>query len=80
MDGHPRGGHAGLRAAVERAFEGFGVERLMIGSNWPSAPLAADSYGDAWTGTRATLTQLTDEERAHVLNGTATRTCRLPVD
>jgi L-fuconolactonase len=71
---------ADLQPAVERAFEVFGVERLMIGSDWPFSLLAADSYGDAWMGTRATLAQLTDEERAHVLSGTATRTYRLPVD
>ncbi|NMM18053.1 MAG: amidohydrolase family protein [Cellulomonas sp.] len=90
MDSHPRGGHTGLTAAghgwapadlqpaVARAFEVFGVERLMIGVDWPFSLLVADSYGDTRTGTRATLAQLTGEERAHVLGGTATRTFRLP--
>ena len=70
---------ADLQPAVDRAFDVFGVERLMIGSHWPFSLLAADSYGAAWTATCATLSQLTDEQRTHVLSGTATRTYRLPV-
>lgn len=69
---------ADFQPAVERAFEVFGVERLMIGSDWPFSLLATDSYGDAWTGIRATLLGLTADERAHVLGGTATRSYRLP--
>jgi len=71
---------AELRPVVERACEVFGPERLMIGSDWPRCLLASDSYSDAWSGTRATLNQLTDDQRISVLSETAAEVYRLPSD
>ena len=62
-----------LRPAVDRALEVFGPDRLMLGSDWPYALLQGDSYAQVWQGLRSTVDQLTDDERAQLLGGTATR-------
>jgi L-fuconolactonase len=68
-----------LRPAVDHALEVFGTGRLMIGSDWPLALLAASSYTEVWTATRDTLGGLGETERAEVLGGTATRVYGLAV-
>lgn len=58
-----------LRPYVEYAAERFGPERLMFGSDWPVALLAAD-YATVFRVTRALLGGAGAE---HVFGGTATR-------
>jgi L-fuconolactonase len=69
-----------LRPAVDRALEVFGPDRLMLGSDWPYALLEGDSYAHVWHGLRSTVDQLSDDDRAAVLGGTATDVYRLPFD
>ena len=61
-----------LRGAVEFAFELFGPDRLMFGSDWPVAEL-----GGGYAKMRAELSKLVDRlsppDRDAVLGGTATR-------
>jgi L-fuconolactonase len=68
-----------LRPAVDHALEVFGPSRLMIGSDWPLALLAASSYTEVWTATRETLGGLGEADRAEVLGGTAARVYGLTV-
>jgi len=69
-----------LRPAVDRALEVFGPDRLMLGSDWPYALLEGDSYAHVWHGLRSTVDQLSDDDRAAVLGGTATEVYGLPFD
>lgn len=65
---------ADLIESIGFALEVFGAERLMFGSDWPVAILAGD-YAKVWAETNAALEELevTDEDRASILGGTATR-------
>ncbi len=56
----------------------FGPDRVMYGSDWPFALLAANSYAQIWSGLRRTLDARTERERYAVLAGTARRVYRLP--
>ena len=58
----------------------FGPDRLMLGSDWPYALLEGDSYAHVWHGLRSTVDQLSDDDRAAVLGGTATQVYGLPFD
>ena len=67
---------AGLRPYLDVAYDGFGPERLMIGSDWPVCTLAADY--------RRTLGVVLDfvsdraaAEQAAILGGNAQRFWRL---
>jgi predicted TIM-barrel fold metal-dependent hydrolase len=68
---------ADLRSAVDRAFDAFGADRLMFGSDWPVLNLAGDYRG--WLDTAAGLLPagLGREERTAFWSGTARRTYRL---
>jgi L-fuconolactonase len=68
-----------FRRYVDYAVSLFGCDRLMCGSDWPFALLAARSYADVWTATIATVDRLDPRERSAVLSGTARRVYRLPV-
>lgn len=59
-----------VRAVVETALDVLGPQRLMIGSDWPIALLAAD-YGTTWAALDSALAGLTPEDRDAVLGGTA---------
>ncbi len=69
-----------LQPAVDRALELFGPDRLMLGSDWPSATVDGDCYGRVWHGLRSTVDQLPQDARALVLGGTANRVYGLPLD
>lgn len=69
-------GGTSVDAVVSAAFDAFGPERLMYGSDWPLAELAAGAEG--WR--RAVddrLSSRTPDERRAVLHGTARRVYRL---
>jgi L-fuconolactonase len=69
-----RGPHAceRLRPLADALLGWFGPRRLMWGSDWPVLTLAA-GYGE-WAGLADTLlAQLSPDERAQVLHGTARR-------
>jgi L-fuconolactonase len=61
-----------IRPAVEFAFEAFGADRLMFGSDWPVAELGG-GYLKVWTELSKIFGQLSAPERAAVLGSTATR-------
>lgn len=62
----------GLRPYLDVALEAFGPGRLMFGSDWPVATLAA-TYG-RWLGVvEAWAAPLSEEERAALFGGTAAR-------
>ena len=65
---------------IDHAVEHFGSGRLMLGSDWPYALLEGDSYAHVWHGLRSTVDQLSADDRAAVLGGTATEVYRLPFD
>jgi len=67
---------ADVHAFVDIAFEAFGPKRLMIGSDWPVCLLAAD-YATTIDVVRARIALLSEDERAAILGGTATRVYRL---
>jgi L-fuconolactonase len=63
-----------LAEAIGFAIEVFGVDRLMVGSDWPVAILAGD-YAKVWTETRRVFERLglSPVERAAIEGGTAAR-------
>ncbi len=63
-----------LTEAIGHAIDVFGVERLMVGSDWPVAILAGD-YQRVWSETGRALDLLGVEgpDRAALLGGTAAR-------
>lgn len=56
---------------VDLALEAFGPSRTLIGSDWPFARLAAESFGQVWSQTAATVAHLSPLDRARVLGETA---------
>jgi L-fuconolactonase len=60
-----------VRPAWETALELFGAERLMWGSDWPLTVLTG-GYGRAWEVMSALIAELTPDEQARILSGTAT--------
>jgi L-fuconolactonase len=67
---------AGLRPAWEAALELFGPARLMWGSDWPMT-LRTEGYRGTWEVLGALVGELSADERADLLGGTATRVYRL---
>jgi L-fuconolactonase len=63
---------ATLKPSIDHAFDCFGADRLMFGSDWPVCVLAGD-YGRVWAETNRALAGRTDQEIAAVLGGTAER-------
>ena len=65
---------ADLVEAIGFAIETFGIERLMVGSDWPVAILAGD-YAKVWTETRRVFERLglSPTERAATEGGNAAR-------
>jgi L-fuconolactonase len=60
-----------VRPAWEAALELFGPERLMWGSDWPITVLVG-GYGHAWKVMSSLIAELTPDEQALILSGTAT--------
>ena len=63
---------AQIRPFLDIAFDCFGANRLMIGSDWPVCTLAAD-YARTVSVVTDYVSQLSRDERAAVLGGTAQR-------
>ena len=68
---------ATIRAAVDPVLDNFPVERLMWGSDWPVALLAA-GYEQTFEKVTGALDRLSPDERAAVLGGNAREFYRLP--
>ena len=66
-----------MRPFVEDALEIFGPDRLLYGGDWPIAVLAG-GYARTWHAMSDILAQLTADERAAILGGTAQRVYALP--
>ena len=62
---------ADLKPYVEIAFEAFGPDRLMFGSDWPVCELAG-SYQHVLDALNECLGPISDDERDHIFRGTAT--------
>ncbi len=69
---------ADLQPYIDRAFEWFGVERMMFGSDWPVCLLAA-SYERVFTTYSRALHRLSAREREDVLGANAVRLYGLSV-
>jgi L-fuconolactonase len=67
---------AEVRPAWEVALELFGPERLMWGSDWPLTVLTG-GYGRAWEVMSALVAELSPDEQALILSGTARSIYRL---
>ena len=67
---------ADLGPYVDFAFEKFGADRLMFGSDWPVCVLAGD-YAKVWTETNHALAGFSQDEVEAVLGGTAEKFYRL---
>ena len=65
-----------IKPYLDIAFECFGPDRLMIGSDWPVCTVAAE-YGQVVGVVEDYLSQHRDEEREAVLGGNAKRFWRL---
>ena len=61
-----------VRPFVEYAFEQFGPDRLMFGTDWPVSELAG-GYLKVWSELSALFDELAPADRAAVLGGTARR-------
>lgn len=68
---------AQVRPFVEDALELFGPDRLLYGGDWPISELAG-GYARTWDATTELLTELSEPERAAILEGTARRVYGLP--
>ena len=67
---------AEARPAWEVALELFGPARLMWGSDWPLTVLVG-GYAHAWEVMSTLVAELSADEQALVLSGTATEVYRL---
>lgn len=67
-----------LAPFADRALALFGPERMLFGSDWPVSLLAAP-YGTVVDTARALLVQLSADERAAVMGGTAIEVYDLPI-
>ena len=81
LSGYPYGTgeaypYATAHAYIERAFRGFGAERLMWGSDWPVC-LSAASYEQAFRSAWE-LPFLSDDDRAWIFERTAREAWRIP--
>ena len=68
-----------LRPFVEQALEFFGPGRMMFGSDWPVCLLAA-SYAQVLETFQLLLGELSDEERAMIFGGNATKFYRVQAE
>jgi L-fuconolactonase len=68
----------GLRPAWDTALELFGPRRLMWGSDWPMT-LLTEGYQGTWAVLSALVGELSLDEQAMLLGGTAATVYRLPV-
>jgi predicted TIM-barrel fold metal-dependent hydrolase len=73
--GNPRDERA-VRSVVSELLELFGPQRCMVGSNFPVERLAGD-FGSLYDLVLACLQDLSEEQRAEVLFGTALRFYRI---
>jgi len=67
---------ADLRPAVDAALDAFGPHRLLFGSDWPVCRRVA-YYAAVVAAMDGLLAELTAEERAAIMGGTASRVYRL---
>ena len=67
---------AEVRPAWELALELFGPDRLMWGSDWPLTVLVG-GYAHAWEVMSSLVAELSPDEQARLLSGTATSVYRL---
>jgi L-fuconolactonase len=65
------------RPAWEAALELFGPARLMWGSDWPLTVLTG-GYGKSWETMSSLVSELSADEQAEILSGTATSVYELP--
>jgi L-fuconolactonase len=72
----PNWDDAELKPYIDFAFECFGADRLLFGSDWPVCLLAGD-YNRVWTETNKALTDRSAKEIDAVLGGTAQKLYRL---
>ena len=70
---------ADIRPYLDIAFECFGADRLMIGSDWPVCTVAAD-YGRTISVVTEYVSALSSAEREAVMGGNAQRFWRLRLD
>jgi L-fuconolactonase len=63
---------------VDHAFELFGPQRLMFGSDWPVAVIRG-GYRKVWQEMQNVLARLSQDERDRILGGTAIDTYCLPI-
>jgi L-fuconolactonase len=68
-----------LRPYVEQALDVFGPERMMFGSDWPVC-LLAGSYAQVLEAFQSLLRDISDEERAMIFGGNATRFYQLQAE
>lgn len=62
-----------FRTYLDKALEAFGIERLMFGSDWPVALLAADGYRDVYQLVSDWAAELSEHERQQLFGGNAAR-------
>ena len=62
-----------FRAYMDEALDAFGIDRLMFGSDWPVALLAADGYQDVYQLVADWAAQLSEDEQAKLFGGNAAR-------
>ena len=66
-----------VRPYVDFAFEQFGADRIMFGSDWPVCVLGG-SYGSVWANTQALIAGLSTAEKDAVLGGNAIKFYNIP--
>lgn len=62
-----------FRAYMDEALDAFGIDRLMFGSDWPVALLAADDYQSVYQLVSDWAAALSDDEQAKLFGGNAAR-------
>ena len=62
-----------FRTYMDKALEAFGIDRLMFGSDWPVALLAADDYQNVYQLVADWAAQLSADEQARLFGGNAAR-------
>lgn len=67
-----------LRGVCDVALDAFGPSRLMYGGDWPMTVLSGD-YQATWAVQSALISELSRDEQASILSGTATEVYRLDV-
>jgi L-fuconolactonase len=72
----PDGSVTHLRQYLDLALDAFGPDRLMFGSDWPVCTLGA-SYTAVVSAALALTSELSDNERAAIFNGTAQAVYRI---